>query len=222
MDSLLDCVEIETGPKPVAGVIWLHGLGADGHDFEPIVPELQLPAELPVRFVFPHAPQRPVTINFGMVMRAWFDITDAQDIGRVNMNDVMVSVKQVRALIEREIAKGIAADRIVLAGFSQGGAIALYTGLRYEKKLAGIMGLSTFLPATKTIANEAHPANKNTPFLMAHGRYDPLVPMAKGAAVRDVLNKLGYDLDWHDYPMQHAVCADEIDAIAHWLKNVLR
>jgi phospholipase/carboxylesterase len=221
MKSFLDCVEINPDKKPQSCVIWLHGLGADGHDFEPIVPELRLPPDLAVRFVFPHAPERAVTINFGMKMRAWFDITDTEDIGRVKLDEFGVSVNQVRDLIQREITSGLPAERIVLAGFSQGGAIALHTGLFYEKRLAGILALSTFLPTAETVESKAPSANKTTPIMMAHGQFDPLVPMAKGVAARNLLNRLGYDLEWNDYPMQHAVCPDEIDAVGAWLKDLL-
>ena len=221
MAALLDAIELETGrgPGPVeAAVIWLHGLGADGHDFEPIVPELGLPAAPRVRFVFPHAPVQPVTINGGFRMRAWYDIYND---GRQDAAGVRASQQGVEALIEREKERGVAPHRIILAGFSQGGAIALHTGLRYPARLAGILALSTYLPLGDTLAAEAHPVNRDVPILMAHGTQDPLIPLARAAASRDALQRLGYSVEWHEYPMPHSVCAEEIRHIGAWLTRVL-
>jgi phospholipase/carboxylesterase len=221
MTELPASVEIETGAAPRASVIWLHGLGADGHDFEPIVPELQLPATLAVRFVFPHAPVQSVTINGGARMRAWYDVYSLQGVRREDETGVRASQNRVEALIAREKARGVAARRIVLAGFSQGGAIALQTGLRHAERLAGIMALSTFLPLAATVEKEASAANRDVPIFMAHGMYDDLIPLARGAASRDVLTTAGYGVQWHEYRMQHAVCGEEIADIAQWLGTVL-
>ncbi len=219
--QFLECVEINPKRRAEYAVIWLHGLGADGHDFEPIVPELGLPESLAVRFVFPHAPQRPVTINAGMVMRAWYDILDLAT-RKVDLQAVHESSGQVRRLIERETSAGMASDRIVLAGFSQGGAIALHTGLRYEKSLAGILALSTYSPTIGTLAAERTQANAAIPILMAHGQYDPVIPMAAAESTRDALIGLKYAVQWQAYPMQHEVCLAEIGAIRTWLLDRLR
>jgi phospholipase/carboxylesterase len=219
--ALPDAIELVRGrgAGPAEGaVIWLHGLGADGHDFEPIVPELGLPPTRRVRFVFPHAPVQPVTINGGLAMRAWYDITND---GRQDAAGIRASQKQVEALIEREKTRGIACHRIVLAGFSQGGAIALHTGLRYPERLAGILALSTYLPLADTLAAEAHPANRDVPIFMAHGTQDPLIPLARARASRDALQALGYEVEWHEYPMPHSVCAPEIAEVGAWLGRVL-
>jgi phospholipase/carboxylesterase len=221
--ALLDAVEIETGAGPRASVIWMHGLGADGHDFEPIVPELSLP-EGPIRFVFPHAPHRPVTINRGMRMPAWCDILDPSldpASRREDAQGIRESQAQVEALIARELARGVPAARIVLAGFSQGGAIALHTGLRHAQRLAGIMALSTYLPLQSTLAAEASAANRDVPVFMAHGLADPVVVPARATASRDLLRGAGYGVQWHEYPMPHAVCAEEIADIGAWLRGVL-
>jgi len=221
MSSLLEAIEIETAPAPRASVIWLHGLGADGHDFVPIVPELGLPPALSVRFVFPHAPTRPVTINGGMVMRAWYDVVDAGGARREVEAGVRESQRRIEALIERERGRGTPSAAIVLAGFSQGGAMALHTGLRHPERLAGIMALSCFLPLGDTLPAEASAANRETPIFMAHGTGDPLIPLARGLEARDRLVTLGYPVSWHQYPMPHAVCAEEIADIAHWLRETL-
>ncbi len=217
-------VEIETGPDPDGSVIWLHGLGADGHDFEPIVPELQLPASLSLRFVFPHAPVRPVTINGGMSMRAWYDIYSLDRGGPVDEQGIRDSGDIATSLIRREQERGMAADRIVLAGFSQGGAIALHAALRYPEKLAGLMALSTYLPLMSALDKEVmdNPAavNTNIPIFMAHGTFDPVLPMQMGSDSRDLLVDRGFDIEWHDYPMAHAVCAEEIAHIRRWLLEV--
>ena len=219
MADLLETVEIESGASPRAAIVWMHGLGADGHDFAPIVPELTLP--VPVRFVFPHAPMRSVTINQGMVMRAWYDIRGIGGERREDGDGVRASQTQIEALIARERARGIPADRLVLAGFSQGGAMALHTGLRHPERLAGIMALSCALPLADTLAAEASPANRATSIFMAHGTHDDVIPIARARQAHDVLEKLGYPVDWHDYPMPHSVCAEEIADISAWLTTVL-
>ena len=216
MTDALEAVELQTGPKPGAAVIWLHGLGADGHDFEPLVPELGLGAALAVRFVFPHAPVRPVTINMGMRMRAWYDIAELGG-GAEDEAGIRASQAALEALIERETQRGIAAERVVLAGFSQGGAIALQCGLRHARRLAGILALSTYLPLAATLAAEASAANREVPLFMAHGRADELIGIERAGRSRDALRALGYDVQWRDYPMGHAVCAQEIGDIAAWL-----
>ena len=219
MTELLETVEIESGPSPRAAIVWMHGLGADGHDFAPIVPELTLPA--PVRFVFPHAPMRSVTINQGMVMRAWYDIRAVAGQRREDGDGVRASQTQIEALLARERARGITADRLVLAGFSQGGAMALHTGLRHPERLAGVMALSCSLPLADTLADEAAPANRRVPIFMAHGTYDDVIPLARARQAHDVLVKLDYPVEWHDYPMPHSVCAEEIADISAWLTTVL-
>ena len=221
MTDRLEALEVETGPAPRAAVIWLHGLGADGHDFVPIVPELQLPASLPVRFVFPHAPRRPVSINGGAVMRAWYDIVEVGGAWREEAEGVRDAGRRVAALVEREMGRGIAADRLALAGFSQGGAIALHAGLRHPEALAGVLALSCALPLADTVAAEASPANRGVPILMAHGTQDPLIPLARARRSRDRLVELGYAVDWREYAMPHSVCVEEIGDIAAWLRRVL-
>ena len=218
---MLATLELETGRPPTAAVIWLHGLGADGHDFEPIVPELDLPDSLPVRFVFPHAPMQPVTINGGAVMRAWYDVYGLQGVRREDAAGVRASQAAVEELLEREKKRGIPASRLVLAGFSQGGAIALQTGLRHPERLAGIMALSTYLPVADTLAAEASAANRDVPIFMAHGLHDPLIPIERAQMSRKLLESAGYRVEWHDYPMEHSVCAEEIADISSWLRRVL-
>lgn len=200
-----------------ASVIWLHGLGADGYDFVPLVPELRLRPAAPLRFIFPHAPVRPVTVNNGMPMRAWYDISELSAAGRQDAAGTRESAARVGALIEREIARGVASRQIVLAGFSQGGAIALHTALRFPQRLGGVMGLSTYLPLHDTVAGEASAANRDLPILMCHGSADPVLPPALGEMSRDLLVSLGYRVEWQLYPMQHEVCRAEIVAIAAWL-----
>jgi phospholipase/carboxylesterase len=222
MIEQLETVEVKTGPDPLASVIWLHGLGADGHDFEPIVPELDLPRAPAVRFVFPHAPVRPVTINAGLPMRAWFDILGLDRRLRQDEAGVRDSAARIGALLEREeIERGVDPGRIVLAGFSQGGAMALHVGLRYPRKLAGIMALSCFLPLADRLQAERSAAAADVPVFLAHGRYDPVLPMELGAAARELLEDLGLAVEWRDYAMPHAVCPEEIFDIARWLKRVL-
>ena len=218
--DVLDTVEVETGANPRHAVIWLHGLGADGHDFEPIVPELGL-RDLPVRFVFPHAPTRPVTINQGHVMRAWYDIRGLDRQSGQDEEGIGQSAAQVEALLRREHDRGIAQGRIVLAGFSQGGAIALHAGLRQRTPLAGVMALSTYLPMAERFADERAPESAGVPVFMAHGTADPVLPVSLGQGSRDYLQGLGYAVEWHDYPMAHQVCLEEIHAIAAWLRRVL-
>ncbi len=217
--QMLDTIEIETAAHPQASVIWLHGLGADGHDFEPIVEQIDLP--IAVRYVFPHAPMMPVTINNGMVMRAWYDVLGEDIARREDESGVRASQRLIERLIEREQARGSAAGQIVLAGFSQGGAIVLQTGLRQPERLAGIMSLSSYLPLAGSLAAEAHAANRGTPVFMAHGVQDPIVPASLGRRSRDLLVSLGYPVGWHEYPMPHAVCAEEIEHIGAWLRRVL-
>ncbi len=212
---MLDCIEMTTGEAPSLAVIWLHGLGADGHDFEPIVPELNL--RFAARFVFPHAPVRPVTINGGMPMRAWYDILGFDRSAREDAAGIRASAAAVTELVDREIARGIPAERIVLAGFSQGGAIALHTALREPRALAGVLALSTYLPLAATLASERHLANAGLPIFMAHGTQDPVLPLKLGEFSRRALESLGYSVEWHTYPMPHSVCMEEIRAIAAWL-----
>jgi len=216
----LEAVEIETGASPDAAVIWLHGLGADGHDFEPVVPELGLPPALGVRFVFPHAPVRPVTLNMGMPMRAWYDIFQL-DGDREDEAGIRASQALTEALIARERERGIAPRRIVLAGFSQGGAIALHTGLRHAERLGGILALSTYLPLAESLAAEASPANRAVSVFMAHGRFDDMIPIQRAEQSRALLERAGYSLAWREYPMPHSVCAEEIADIADWLLSCL-
>jgi phospholipase/carboxylesterase len=211
----VDAIRIETGPKPEAAVIWLHGLGADGHDFEPIVPELEL--DKAVRFVFPHAPIRPVTINQGMRMRAWYDILQLGG-GPEDEPGLRASQKITEELIR---AQALPASKIVLAGFSQGGAIVLQTALRYPERLAGVVALSTYLPLAATVAAERSDANRDLPMFMAHGQYDDLIPMSRARASREQLEKLGYKIEWHDYPMPHSVCAPEIADISAFFSKVI-
>lgn len=205
-----------------ATVIWLHGLGADGHDFVPIVPELRLPPTLAIRYVFPHAPQRPVTLNNGYVMRAWYDIKALALQAEEDAVGVHASEQLMHELIQVELDAGIAAKRIVIAGFSQGGAIALQTALRYPQRLAGVMPLSTYLPLRDTLAAEASDANRDLPIFMCHGRQDPVVPLQLGERSRDILQGLGYAVDFRLYDMPHSVCAQEINDISAWLGQVLQ
>jgi phospholipase/carboxylesterase len=225
MPALLETIELETGANPAAAVIWMHGLGADGNDFVPIVKELDLSGAPAIRFIFPHAPMMPVTINNGYVMRAWYDVSFGDLEGRTKRADeqgVRQSQAQIGQLIARETGRKIPIEKIVVAGFSQGGAIALQTGLRYPHKLAGVMALSCYLPCADSLATEAAPANAKTPVLIAHGTQDPVVPYAMGKNSSDMLVKAGYAVEWHDYPMQHSVCLEEVRDIGAWLTRVLR
>jgi phospholipase/carboxylesterase len=221
MTALLPHITIETAAKPTAAVIWLHGLGADGHDFANLVPELDLQGCAPIRFIFPHAPSIPVTINNGYVMPAWFDILGMNGQGPKDEAGLHRSQEQIRALMAQEQARGIAASRIVLAGFSQGCAMALHTGLRFEERLAGIVALSGFLPLPEKIAAERHAANADTPVFMAHGTLDPVVQVARGAGSRDTLTALGQPVQWHSYPMEHSLCQPEVADISAFLQHVL-
>lgn len=219
--SLLSCVEVEPTGEAGASVIWLHGLGADGHDFEPVLPWLGLAPGHGIRFVFPHAPRIPVTLNQGMVMPAWYDITATDLARRHDREGILRSREALRALIAREVDRGIPASRIVLAGFSQGGAVALDTGLRHPRTLAGILALSTYLVLENEVEDEREEANARTPILQVHGNADPMVSPERGAAARDRLRALGYDVQWQEYPMQHEVCPEELVLIGRWLTQRL-
>jgi phospholipase/carboxylesterase len=212
----VEAVEIETGPNPQAAVIWLHGLGADGHDFEPIVPELDLPG--PVRFLFPHAPVRPVTINQGMRMRAWYDIFQFGG-GPEDEAGIRASQNIVEGMIAAAKERG--ASKIVLAGFSQGGAVVLHTALRHAERLAGVMALSTYLPLAATVAAERSPASAGVPIFMAHGQYDDIIPLRRAEQSRQALEGLGYPVQWRAYPMPHSVCPQEIADISAFLRRIL-
>lgn len=216
-----DCVTLVPAGTPTAAVIWLHGLGADGHDFVPIVQELRLPSSLAVRFVFPHARPRPITINNGFVMRGWYDIKSLARIRPEDAEGIRESATVVNRYIEQEVAAGIAANRIVIAGFSQGGAIALHVGLRYPQRLAGILALSTYLPLRDSVAAEASPANRDVPILMCHGVNDPVLPHDLGSTSRDLLQTLDHAVEWRSYPMEHQVCLEEIADISAWLQTRL-
>jgi len=213
----LDGLEFETAPNPTASIIVLHGLGADGNDFVPIAQELDLDAVGPVRYVFPHAPIRPVTINGGYRMRAWYDILGTELVRREDEAGLRESQAAVAAVIDREIERGIKASRIVLMGFSQGCAMTLMTGLRYPHTLAGLVGLSGYLPLASTTAAEAHAANAATPIFMAHGTQDPVVPMARAVDSRELLTSLGREIEWHQYVLPHSVCAEEVADLNAWL-----
>jgi len=217
---MLETLELTTAPRPTACVIWLHGLGADGNDFAPIVPELDLD-DLAIRFVFPHAPTMPVTINGGYVMRAWYDILGNDIDRREDETGVRASQAEVERLMAREVERGIAPARTVLAGFSQGGAIALQTALRQPQVLAGVMALSTYVPIASSLARERSAASVAVPIFMAHGRFDGIIPIATAQRSRDLLESLGYTVQWHAYPMEHSVCAEEIAAIGAFLRRVL-
>lgn len=219
--DLLDSIEITTGPNPQRAVIWLHGLGADGRDFAPIVPEFDLEGVPDVRFLFPHAPVIPVTINNGMAMRAWYDILGSELMRREDAAGIRASEAMVVALIEREIARGIDSRHIVLGGFSQGSAMTLHSGLRYDKPLAGLVALSGYLALADLLEAERHQANHATPIFMAHGTQDPTVPFERAKASYAVLQALGHDVTWRDYPMPHSVSPREIEDVAAFLRRVL-
>ncbi len=221
MTDLLPAIEIETAPNPNATVIWLHGLGDDGHGWSEVVPGLRLPPAMAVRFLFPHAPMMPVAINNGFVMRAWYDIRDAELHARADLEGVRRSQAQLEALIAREKTRGVPDARIVLGGFSQGGAIALYTGLRHRERLAGIVALSTYLIDARGLATEAAPANRDVPIFMAHGTHDPVVRLAWAELSRKALVDAGWKVDWHVYPMEHAALPEEIEAVGAFLRKVL-
>lgn len=217
----LATVEVETAPKPTASVIWLHGLGADGHDFEPAVPALVASGARALRFIFPHAPVRAVTLNGGARMRAWYDIHGLDRHAAQDEAGVRESERAIRALIARENERGVATERIVLAGFSQGGAMALFTGTRLAERLGGIIGLSCYLPLASSFSAQRQPANQNTPIFLAHGSFDAVIDPRLGAETRALLEAEAYPVEWHSYPMAHAVCAEEIAAIAAFLHRVL-
>ena len=225
MSELLESVEVATGPSPAASVIWMHGLGADGYDFVPIVRELDINSlpglEGGVRFVFPHAPTRAVTINGGMVMRAWYDIKMIDLVRQEDQTGLRQSQAQCEALIAREVGRGMPERRIVVAGFSQGGAVALQTGLRHGARLAGLMVLSSYLPLATHVAGEASAANRDLPIFMAHGVHDPVIALDRAATSKSQLEALGYKVEWHQYPMQHSLSPEEIGDIRDWLGRVL-
>ncbi len=221
-DDLLPCVEINPSKKPEASVLWLHGLGADGHDFESVAIQLAENASLPTRFVLPHAPALPVTVNGGMMMPAWFDIVEMANPEKTDWTGIENTRVKIEQLIEREIQLGIPSQNLILAGFSQGGAIALHTGLRYHQSLAGILALSTHIADAKDSSiPPLHLNNKNTPLLMIHGQHDPIIPLSLSKASRDMLINMHYKVKWIEYPMAHAVCEEEINVIAYWLEKVL-
>jgi phospholipase/carboxylesterase len=221
MTTLLPRIELESAPNPTAAVIWLHGLGADGNDFASLVPQLDLSACPPIRFVFPHAPKMPVTVNGGYVMPAWYDISGSKLTDRQDDRGIQKSEWAISALIEHEVARGIPYERIVLAGFSQGCAMALHTGLRLQHRLAGIVALSGYLPLADRFPNERHAANAHTPVFMAHGTQDPVVMLQWGEESRNALAALGHPVQWHTYPMPHSVHPQEVDDIAAFLTQVL-
>jgi phospholipase/carboxylesterase len=218
----LETIEIESGPNPTVAVIWMHGLGADGGDFVPIVRELDLTGCPAIRFVFPHAPTMPVTINGGYVMRAWYDILGTDLVKREDEGGLRKSQAMINELIEKEIARGIPADHIILAGFSQGCAMALQTGLRYHEKLAGLLCLSGYVPLSTLVEAERHESNQATSIFQAHGRGDNVIPIIRAEQSRDLLKLLGYEVEWHEYMMPHSVCPEEVDDIGAWLRRVLK
>lgn len=221
MTQQLEAIQLETTPNPSVAVIWMHGLGADGNDFVPIVRELNLKNCPGIRFIFPHAPTMPVTINGGHVMRAWYDILGPDLVMREDEAGLRKSQKAIERLIANEKARGVPADHIILAGFSQGCAMTLQTGLRYPEKLAGLLCLSGYVPIHATLAAERSPANQTTPIFMAHGRADPVIPIFRAEQSRDLLQSFGYSVEWHEYPMQHSVCPEEIEHIGNWLRRLL-
>ena len=214
----LETLEISASETPSGSVIWLHGLGADGYDFEPVVQELDLPE---LRFILPHAPYRPVTLNNGYQMRAWYDIYGLDAGSPQDDAGIRATQRQIEALISSELARGIPAERLVLAGFSQGGAVALHTALRHPQRLAGVMGLSTYLPLKNSLASEATPANADLPVFMAHGTYDDIITLALAESSAALMSELGYPISWHEYPIAHSVCMEEIDDIRNFLRTVL-
>jgi len=220
MISTLPHIELETAPNPTASIIWMHGLGADGNDFVPIVDEMELPAR-PLRFIFPHAPVRPVTINGGFMMRAWYDVVSDDFSRREDEGGVRESQAMIEALIRRENERGICCADIVIAGFSQGGAMALHTGLRYPERFAGVLALSTYVPVPKTLEAEMSQANRDVPIFMAHGTADPVIPLWLAGSSRQLLERLGYDVQWHEYVMGHSVMWEEVADVSHWLQRIL-
>lgn len=218
VETELETVEVSTGPDPSVAVVWLHGLGADGHDFEPIVPQLAWPGAPAIRYVFPHAPVRPVTINGGMPMRAWYDILSLTTARGHDRNGIVDSVNQVAGLLRREVARGIPSQRIILAGFSQGGAIALQLALRFPEALAGLVALSSYLLFGERLETQQHPANSSLPAFVGHGTSDPVVPVALGQEAAQRLEALGHPVEWHTYPIVHAVCPEEIGHLRSWMQ----
>lgn len=221
MSAPLQTIELETGPAPTASIVWLHGLGADGNDFVPIATELGLPDDLQVRFVFPHAPMMPVTLNGGYVMRAWYDVSYDGIEKKPDEAGIRASQAAIEQLLAREKSRGIAAERIVLAGFSQGGAMTLHTGLRHAQRLAGLMVLSSYLPLPHALAAERHDANADTPIFMVHGEDDPVIAIELAERSVQQLQAAGYDVEWRSYPMEHSVCMEEIAHLGAWLRRVL-
>lgn len=217
---MLEFIEVESRAHPTAAIIWLHGLGADGSDFVPIIRELDLTECPPIRFIFPHAPNMPVTVNNGYRMRAWYDILGSEITQRQDESGLRKSQQAVEELIEAQNACGIPSERIVLAGFSQGCAMTLQTGLRYAHKLAGLLCLSGYLPLADTLAAQRSAANQHTPIFLAHGRSDTVIPIDRALSSRDALLQLGYDVEWHDYPMPHSVCPQETEDVSTWIRRV--
>ncbi len=217
----VEYIELQTGVDPKWSVIWLHGLGADGHDFEPVAPQLGFTDQLAARFIFPHAPIRPITINGGMEMRGWYDITGLHFDRKEDRPGLEQSMRIVEGLIEQEVARGVATKNIFLAGFSQGGAIALFTALRLEATLAGVIALSTYLPDAGSSKNERHTANAKTPIFMAHGTHDPVIPLTLAEQSYQSLKKMAYQVEWKTYPMEHSVSAEEIRDISHFMHAVI-
>ncbi|MDZ5456391.1 alpha/beta hydrolase [Azohydromonas lata] len=213
----VETLEVETGDRPTASLIVLHGLGADGHDFEPLAQQMDLSALGPVRWIFPHAPVRPVTINGGYRMRAWYDLLGSELQRREDEPGLRASLQEVLALVARERERGVAARRILLAGFSQGCAMALLAALRCEERLAGVAGLSGYLPLASLTAAERHGANADLPVFLAHGSMDPVVPMAAGSGTRELLRQLGHEVEWHEYPIGHTVSVEELEALRTWI-----
>jgi phospholipase/carboxylesterase len=216
----LETITVETGPNPTFSIIWMHGLGADGHDFEPLVPELLEDGLPALRFVFPHAPVRPVTINNGYEMRAWYDIIGIDRRSAEDFAGISASAQAIGGLLERESERGIASERVAIAGFSQGGAMALHIATRHPQKFAGVIALSCYLPLARELQSTRNPANQATPIFMAHGVQDPVVPIALGEDSRDALQAAGYAVEWHQYPMPHALCEQEVSDLRAWLKRL--
>lgn len=220
--EILECVEMNPEVEPAYVVIWLHGMGADGHDFETIVPALQLPDTLPIRYLFPHAPQRTVTVNMGVVMRAWYDIVETDVSRQVDVDSILASAQLLDNLIQRELDNGVPSEKILLAGFSQGGVIVMHTTLRHAKPLAGILAMSTYLPTVDSLEAERSEANRNIPIFMAHGQNDPVIPIVNAENTREALARLDYNVQLRTYPMEHHVCIEEIADIRTWLLEVLQ
>ena len=220
MNNILPHITLEIGKAPRHSIIWLHGLGADGEDFVPIAEEMNLPVA--VRYIFPHAPEQPVTINGGFVMRAWYDIVASDIAAQQDSAGIRAAQAAIEALIAQEIQRGIATENIYLAGFSQGGAMALHTGLRHPSRLGGIIALSCYLPLAETLAHEASPASRHIPIFMAHGRNDPIVSYARGKVSAEALRTQGYQLEWHEYAMPHSVCMEEVRDVETWLTHQLK